>query len=237
MPSTNKTDKLKLSQFEATDKPSFLQDYNADMQKIDENMYRIDEKARTIDLTYLSKSEASETYATKNEMSKLVTVFNYFKNTGPIVKTISNTNAEESITIKSSPYTGLGDNEKIKLVNATTIEVQERALYAIWGVFVISLAGGGATMDGIPVSVVLSIYHDGTYSLEHVNTTVLRTTDKTKPDTRSEQSIIVPQTIVELPEHSQFKITLKTPENYDGRQQAASKFYIMKSGIGIEKLP
>jgi len=35
MPSTNKTDKLKLSQFEATDKPSFIQDYNADMQKLD----------------------------------------------------------------------------------------------------------------------------------------------------------------------------------------------------------
>lgn len=35
MPSTNKTDKFKLSQFEPTDKPSFIQDYNADMWTID----------------------------------------------------------------------------------------------------------------------------------------------------------------------------------------------------------
>lgn len=38
MPSTNKTDKLKLSQFEPTDKPSFIQDYNADMAKIEQAM-------------------------------------------------------------------------------------------------------------------------------------------------------------------------------------------------------
>lgn len=35
MPSTNKTDKFKLSQFEPTDKSSFIQDYNADMRTID----------------------------------------------------------------------------------------------------------------------------------------------------------------------------------------------------------
>jgi hypothetical protein len=35
MASTNKTKNLKLSQFEAGDKPSFISDYSADMAKID----------------------------------------------------------------------------------------------------------------------------------------------------------------------------------------------------------
>lgn len=36
MSSTNKTDNIKLSQFEETDTPTWLQDYNQDMKNIDE---------------------------------------------------------------------------------------------------------------------------------------------------------------------------------------------------------
>lgn len=40
MPSTNKTANYTLSQFKTGDKPSFLQDYNSDMAKIDAQLKR-----------------------------------------------------------------------------------------------------------------------------------------------------------------------------------------------------
>ena len=44
MASTNKTANLKLSQYINTDKPSYLQDYNEDMRKIDEGFSNINIK-------------------------------------------------------------------------------------------------------------------------------------------------------------------------------------------------
>lgn len=59
------TGRYGLSQFGPENRPSWIDDYNVDMQKIDENMYSIDEKARTIELAYLSKTQAAEKYVTK----------------------------------------------------------------------------------------------------------------------------------------------------------------------------
>lgn len=47
MASTNKTNNLKLSQFIATDTPTWLVDYNGDMEKIDAGVGRVEELAET----------------------------------------------------------------------------------------------------------------------------------------------------------------------------------------------
>ena len=47
MASTNKTSNLELSQFIATDTPTWLVDYNGDMEKIDAGVGRVEELAET----------------------------------------------------------------------------------------------------------------------------------------------------------------------------------------------
>ena len=47
MASTNKTSNLQLSQFIATDTPTWLVDYNGDMEKIDAGVVRVEELAET----------------------------------------------------------------------------------------------------------------------------------------------------------------------------------------------
>lgn len=47
MSSTNKTSNLELSQFIATDTPTWLVDYNGDMEKIDAGVGRVEELAQT----------------------------------------------------------------------------------------------------------------------------------------------------------------------------------------------
>lgn len=47
MASTNKTSNLELSQFIATDTPTWLVDYNGDMEKIDAGVVRVEELAET----------------------------------------------------------------------------------------------------------------------------------------------------------------------------------------------
>lgn len=47
MASTNKTSNLELSQFIATDTPTWLVDYNGDMEKIDTGVGRVEELAQT----------------------------------------------------------------------------------------------------------------------------------------------------------------------------------------------
>ena len=47
MASTNKTSNLELSQFIATDTPTWLVDYNGDMEKIDAGVGRVEELAKT----------------------------------------------------------------------------------------------------------------------------------------------------------------------------------------------
>ena len=47
MASTNKTSKLELSQFIATDTPTWLVDYNGDIEKIDTGVGRVEELAQT----------------------------------------------------------------------------------------------------------------------------------------------------------------------------------------------
>ena len=76
MASTNKTDNLKLSQFLGTDKPAWLTDYNADMQKIDDGYKKqADDIAgldgRTTDLeTGLSNSD-TEIVNIQNDVQSL----------------------------------------------------------------------------------------------------------------------------------------------------------------------
>lgn len=41
MPSTSKTENLQLSQFDKSDQPKILVDYNKDMQKIDTYCYKL----------------------------------------------------------------------------------------------------------------------------------------------------------------------------------------------------
>lgn len=61
MASTNKTSKLELSQFIATDTPTWLVDYNGDMEKIDAGVGRVEELAQTASTQAVSAASGLQT--------------------------------------------------------------------------------------------------------------------------------------------------------------------------------
>lgn len=76
MASTNKTTNLKLSQFLGTDKPAWLTDYNADMQKIDDGYKKqvddiVELDGRTTDLESGLSDSNTEIATVKNDVQSL----------------------------------------------------------------------------------------------------------------------------------------------------------------------
>lgn len=66
MPSTNKTANYALSQFSAGDKPSFLRDYNSDMEKIDAQMKKTADAAASVErVDAYTKEQSDARYAPK----------------------------------------------------------------------------------------------------------------------------------------------------------------------------
>lgn len=72
MASTNKTVNYSLSKFEAGDRPSFLQDYNSDMEKIDAQLKRNADAAASAaaaagKVDAYTKAQSDARYAPKTE--------------------------------------------------------------------------------------------------------------------------------------------------------------------------
>lgn len=90
MASTNKTTHYDLSQYVSSDKPTYLVDYNQDMQKIDAGIYTADGKGAIAqknigDLTQLNTTDKSDLVSAVNEVNTQVGT-----NTGNISTNTSN---------------------------------------------------------------------------------------------------------------------------------------------------
>ena len=123
MASTNKTSNLELSQFLGTDKPAWLTDYNADMQKID-NGYKnqADDIAgldsRTTDLETGLGDSNTEVETVKNNVQSL-------KDEDVIIKRDINTLATNYDTIHHEVAVNAQSIEDIKLKNTQQDEEME----------------------------------------------------------------------------------------------------------------
>ena len=70
MSSTKKTTYLDLSQFENTDKPSWLADYNKDMKKIDDGFHEIGQSSESTDVVIKHLQDEIDRGITADEYAK-----------------------------------------------------------------------------------------------------------------------------------------------------------------------
>lgn len=115
MASTNKTTHYELSQYVANDKPTYLVDYNQDMQKIDAGIYSAESKATVNtgaigDLTDLDTTAKSDLVSAINEVNTQVTT-----NTGNIS---TNTSNISTLGTNQGVMANLTTTDKTSLVNA-----------------------------------------------------------------------------------------------------------------------
>lgn len=116
MASTNQTTHYDLSQYVATDKPTYLVDYNGDMSKIDAGIYGADSLARTNEasigtLSNLDTTVKSDLVSAINEVNTQVGT-----NTGNISTNTQNISAN---TTSIGNLTNLSTTVKTDLVSAT----------------------------------------------------------------------------------------------------------------------
>ncbi len=111
MASTNKTINYNLSQYVANDKPTYLVDYNSDMNKIDTQM-----KANS-DLAGLAKSEADDLSSRVDGQDVIIGTLN--TTVGQHTSDISTLNADVSaVDTKVGDLTNLNTTDKTDIVNA-----------------------------------------------------------------------------------------------------------------------
>lgn len=111
MASTNKTTNYELSQYVANDKPTYLVDYNSDMNKIDTRM-----KANS-DLAGLAKSEADELSSRVDGQDVIIGTLN--TTVGQHTTDISSLNTDVSaVNTKVGDLTNLNTTDKTDVVSA-----------------------------------------------------------------------------------------------------------------------
>ena len=123
MASTNKTQYFELSQYISSDKPTYLVDYNGDMQKIDTALHTAQSNSSTAvssigDLTTLTTTNKASTVGAINEVNGKVTT-----NTTNIG---TNTNDISAINGKIGTMANLTTAEKSNIVGAVN-EVNAKA--------------------------------------------------------------------------------------------------------------
>lgn len=106
--STNKTANLELSQYTANDKPTYLVDYNSDMNKIDTGVHNVDTKATTNQTNIGTMSNLTTT-----EKSTLVGAINEVKSS-----TVANATNIANNTTNIGPLANLDTINKNNLVVA-----------------------------------------------------------------------------------------------------------------------
>lgn len=153
MAASEHTPHMRLSQFGTDDRPSWIDDYNADMRIIDTALG--DGNQAVTDMT-------NEITAIKNKLDTSNTVFNYFNWSGtdwdislkpvgeqddsaiiPItnweIKSVSEQDDSAIISITNPSVTGgIGDNNVISAIDGAAIQINQEGTYLIWSTINIS---------------------------------------------------------------------------------------------------
>jgi len=126
MASTNKTSNYNLSQFLGTDKPTWLGDYNSDMQKIDAQMkVNADNVATAISSASTATSTANTANATANQANTTAntanTTANQANTTAGNAQSTANSALATATTAQTSANTAIANTEEFNLDTITSI--------------------------------------------------------------------------------------------------------------------
>lgn len=223
MAASGNTPHYSLSQFGPGDRPSWIDDYNADMRTIDTAIH--DESQTVADMT-------DEITDIKNRLGASNTVYNYFTWNG-----VNRLNmwppAGDYINIGDTSQGGLGDNDIINLEHEHRICVSQDGIYCIWSSVNI---GRFSPQLNVPISLSVETYTATTESvIVHGSATTPLASDTDGTYTQIEQSLTLPPTVMSLRADTYIQILVE-PRKSPEIEWASTSVYELESGTGIVKI-
>ena len=222
MAASEHTPHYSLSQFGPGDRPSWIDDYNADMRIIDTAIR--DESQTVTDMT-------NEITDIKNRLGASNTVYNYFTWSGVMDIRIWPPSAGY-IDIGDDSQGGLGDNDIINLRWNTEIQVNQDGIYCIWSSVNI---GRFYPQLNIPVSLSVETRTDTEETIVHGSAATPLASDTDGTYTRIEQSLTLPPTVMSLRAGTHIHIFID-PRYRAETQGAWTEVYELESATGIVKI-
>ena len=221
MAASEHTPHYSLSQFGPGDRPSWIDDYNADMQTLDTALG--DGNQAVTDMT-------DEITAIKNKLDKSNTVFNYFTWSG-VNGLYMWPPSGDYISIGDTSQGGLGNNDIINLYDGKGIQVNQDGIYCIWS---------SVNIDrfypqlNVPMSLSLKTFTDTESVTVHGSaaTPLASDTDVTQPQIA--QSLTLPPTVMSLRAGTYISIFID-PRGSAGTERAIHG-YELESATGIVKI-
>ena len=189
MASSGNTQHYSLSQFGPNDRPSWIDDYNADMRTIDTALG--DGNQAVTDIT-------NEITDIKNRLDASNTVFNYFTWSGNAHQYVT-PGDEETFNIGDTSQEGLGDNAIINLLSESTVKINQGGIYVIW-----ASVNVGRFSSGLDKPVALSLIRytndESVYEWRTIPGNFVKplTTESGYPTSQLEQSLSFPPTVVSI---------------------------------------
>lgn len=223
MAASGNTPHYSLSQFGPNDRPSWIDDYSADMRTIDTALG--DGNQAVTDMT-------NEITDIKNRLGASNTVYNYFTWSG--VKSLYMwPPAGDYINIGDTSQGGLGDNDIINLDYETRIQVNQDGIYCIWSNANI---GRFSPQLNMPVSLSVYTYTETEEAIVHGSaaaTPLASDTDGTY--TQIEQSLTLPPMVMSLRAGTYINILVE-PRGSTEIEGAWTHVYELESATGIVKI-
>lgn len=222
MAASEHTPHYSLSQFGPDDRPSWIDDYNADMQTLDTAIR--DENQAVADIT-------NEITDIKNRLDASNTVYNYFTWSG--VKYLRMRPPEgNSINIGDTSQGGLGDNDIIRLYYEAGIQVKQDGIYCIWSSVNI---GRFYPQLNIPMALSVGTSTDTGSAIVHGSAVTPLASDTDGTYTQIEQSLTLPPTVMSLRAGTYIYIFID-PRDRAETENAWTDVYELESATGIVKI-
>lgn len=231
MAASEHTPHYNLSQFGPDDRPSWLDDYNADMRIIDTALG--DGNQAVTDMT-------TEITAIKNKLDTSNTVHGYFQYNGNELITVNGTASTSEIAIGDTSQPSVG-GDGITLLQGRGIQVEQDGIYAIWSSINIGPCRPKPTNGSVyPFALMLVYMHgmDATEPAGMINggfiTPVTPDIEGVDPPQYVAQSLSLPPTVISLSAGDIATFNLTTDRKESGRNSL--KMYHMESSTGIVKI-
>lgn len=230
MAASETTPEFHLSQFGPGDRPSWIDDYNSDMQTLDTALG--DGNQAVADMT-------NEITDIKNRLDASNTVCNYFTWSGTEHRYVTPGDAE-TFAIGDPSQGGLGDNAIINLLSKSSVTINQDGIYAIWFTVNVGLFSGSLDTPVAPFLIRYTRSESGPEWLRtYGNFVKPLTTESDYPNRQLEQSLSFPPTVVSLRAGDSIMTSVlvySDPNNPPESSHAPIEVFQLGATMGIVKI-
>lgn len=206
----DRTTNLSLSQFDPDDRPSWTDDYNRDMRRIDTAVFNAQSEATEAKQNAAINSQ--EIQEIKDGLGNIGLPFNYFQRSG--MDKLASTPA-------TSSGVGIGDNDIIESIDrAKTMRVNSDGIYIIWSNIQTTLFGNVSDKATVRAGIYVADPDPGMGGTNFTTLVTRPLVSGTEYDTNEvAQTFHLPPTAIRMAAGSQFYITFNV-KDADGRENS-----------------